>query len=309
MGAVTNSFGILRSGLLAGLLLVTAAACTPAPDSAPDPVADPGQPQDTVPDPVDTEVVNDTDTTVPEGPLVRGRLLDPAQAPLAELPVRLCNLDGCYDTLTTSAGVFALASLPPGRYAASNPAVPGSSPAADALVWSPFFDYIDVPENGTLDWRDLPWIVPQVAERYVPAQGVQTMSFAGGALTVTFDADALVWPDVLAGANAPTIGAVEVPPSGWPRHGFGWAEHVRVFAFAPFDLETTDPNGFEVTMDIGDPVIPEGSGIVGFVAGWPDERPYSGFDRFEAKREGSTVTIRTPRLSWIIASVYSKEAP
>lgn len=307
---VTGGCGILPTGLRAGFLLVAAVACTAA---APDPVvvpeSDPVEPQDTLPDPVDTEGVHDSDTAAPVGPLVRGRLLDPGLSPLAELPVRLCNLDGCYDTATTSAGVFALASLPPGRYAATNPTVPGSSPGPAALAWSPFFDYIDVPENGTLDWRELPWIVPQVTERHAPTQGIQTMSFAGGALTVTFDADALVWPEGVTETDSPTIGAVEVPPAGWPRHGFGWAEHVRVFAFAPFDLETTDPNGFEVTIDIGDPVVPEGSGLVGFVAGWPDERPYSGFARYEAKREGTTVKIRTPRLSWIIASVYSKEAP
>lgn len=295
--------------LRASLLLGTVAACTEAPSPADDTDPIPEDTVDTPPIPPDTDVEQDTDTAPPVGPLVRGRLVDPSLDPLAGLTVRLCDVSACFDTLSTSEGVFALPSLPPGRYAATNLTVPGSSPATDALVWSPFFDYIDVPEDGTLDWRDLPWIVPQVAERYAPTQGVETLSFADGALTVTFDADALVWPDAVAGAESPTIGAVEVPPAGWPRHGFGWAEHVRVFAFAPYDLQTTDPNGFEVTIDIGDPVIPEGSGIMVFVAGWPDERPYSGFDRYEAVPEGTKVRIRTPRLSWVIASVYSKEAP
>jgi hypothetical protein len=120
---------------------------------------------------VDTEVVPNGDTGTQVVPQVRGGLLGPSLDPLAGLAVRLCNLDGCYDSLTSSAGVFALASIPPGRYAASNTTVPGSSPAADALAWSPFFDYIDVPEDGVLDWRDEPWIVPKVTERYQPAPG------------------------------------------------------------------------------------------------------------------------------------------
>ena len=188
--------------------------------------------------------------------VVRGNITDESGAPLRCISLTVCSDITCLFGKTDDAGDWCIDGLQPDDYVVHNVDQPGENLAVNMRHWAAFYDFVEVVADTDIvlpNAQIIPFM-PEEAREPGGWTGATTLSWDD--VSVSFDADRLVFP--YPAASCPdhlTLSAVEVPPAQWPFSGLmGW-EVIGAWAFAPFEtlLEDADENPlpFDITVPVG----------------------------------------------------------
>jgi hypothetical protein len=215
--------------LFALLLLALSLALVGCPTGTDD--DDSGDDDDAV---ADDDDAGDDDDAAPVGPFITGTVEDPAGNLLEGIALTLCDENRCLSGQTQAGGAFQFSAVPDGEYVVHNLNVPGIADGIEALLgWSSFYDIVTM-AGADVDLPDA-FVVPEVTDTHVVADGVNSLDF-GGELTVSWDG-ILAVPFALADVDPITVGAVKLDPSQYPAAATAMGYEVLAgWALTPFEV-------------------------------------------------------------------------
>jgi hypothetical protein len=220
----------------------------------------------------------------PDEWVVAAAFIDPDGAPVQELMITLCG-GTCYNEPTDCDGIVYYTTAGTDVYVLE----PLFAPNQEFDLWARSFDFVTYIEGEVLDLRANPYTIPLVEEVQPTGTGDQERIFASG-LEVRFDADAIRLPF---GPKVGSLGAVEIPPERFPTGGLMDWTPLRVWALAVWDLESEEPEGFQVVAPLTE-AVPEGNEVTWLVAHYDYGVVEETFEVFPAELATDRMSISTP---------------
>lgn len=221
---------------------------------------------------------DDDDDTVNSSISVTGRVLDPDGLPAASTMLTFCH-ETCLNAPTDDDGYFIFADFPAGTYVLENIGVPDG----DLYGWSRFFEFVTVADGEHLELGD--FVIPQISG----SSGLTgPQAYSDGALSVSFDADAVTLPFGL--SEGVGFGTAELPQAWWPSGGHDNWEIVKAWAVAPWDQRGDAVFDVSVTLD-----APNVGGLMSFLVADYEEGISTGeFAWYPADVSDDGLTVSTP---------------